>query len=53
LSIIAFGLIFVGTLTPFIPLSLEGEGELYVREASPLFDSPHDIYSFKREGGKN
>jgi len=28
-------------LTPFIPLALKGEGKWdYVREASPLFDSP-------------
>jgi len=26
-------------LTPFIPLSFKGEGELYGREASPLFNS--------------
>jgi len=27
-------------LTPFIPLSFQGEGESYVREAKPPFDSP-------------
>jgi hypothetical protein len=28
-------------LTPFIPLSLKGEGEgIFLREALPLFDSP-------------
>jgi len=35
-------------LTPYLPLSLKGEGEMvYIREAKPLFDSPYGIYSFK------
>jgi len=29
-------------LTPLIPLSFKGEGEIdYIREASPLFNSPY------------
>jgi len=30
---------FFINLTPFIPLSFEGEGEILLREASPLFNS--------------
>jgi len=41
-------------LTPFIPLPLlKGRGNGYVREASPLFDSPVSISLLQRRGGKN
>ncbi len=40
-----------GDLTPFIPLSLKGEGESYEREAPPPLDSPDNIYSLVRRGG--
>jgi len=42
---------YVGTLSPFIPLPLdEGKGEAYIREASPLFDSPAIFPPLKGEG---
>jgi len=42
---------FIITLTPFIPLSLEGEGEDIKKEGlSPLSNTPYFGYSFE-EGG--
>jgi len=40
-------------LTPLIPLSFKGEGEIsYVREASPLFNSPL-VYTPSKGRGKD
>ena len=42
---------YLGTLSPFIPLPLsKGKGEGYIREASPLFDSPLVSLSLIRRG---
>jgi len=39
------------TPSPFVPLPLKkGKGEDYIREASPLLDSPLVSLSFKGEG---
>ncbi|HUV57052.1 MAG TPA: hypothetical protein VMV84_07450 [Dehalococcoidales bacterium] len=38
-------------LTPFIPLSYQGEGEIEKREASSLLDSPL-VFSLRKERKK-
>jgi len=40
----------VKDLSPF-PL-VRGRGNGFIREASPLFDSPYSIFSFQGEGGE-
>jgi hypothetical protein len=47
-SVIIF--IIFTNLTPCVPLSFQGEGEGYIREASPLFDSPFFISPYEGEG---
>jgi hypothetical protein len=43
--------LFITNLTPFIPLSLKGEGEEDVREASPLYKLTFFISLLERRGG--
>jgi len=42
--------IYFSNPPPLSPSLIKGGGIYCVREASPLFDSPYSIYSFKGEG---